>query len=74
MTDMRNIDDTVALMRQLAGAAASAILPHFRAGTAIDDKGSAAFDPVTEADRAGERAMRAILAEQAPEDAIIGEE
>lgn len=74
MTDMRNIDDTVALMRQLTGAAASAILPHFRAGTAIDDKGSAAFDPVTEADRAGERAMRAMLAEQAPEDAIIGEE
>ncbi|WP_126976063.1 inositol monophosphatase family protein [Frigidibacter oleivorans] len=32
------------------------------------------FDPVTEADRAAERAMRAVLARLRPEDAILGEE
>lgn len=37
------------------------------------DDGSA-FDPVTEADRASERAMRAILAQRRPDDAILGEE
>lgn len=73
-----DISDTLALMRQLSRAAASAILPHFRTGTTVDGKKTGypgeGFDPVTEADRAGERAMRAILAEAAPHDAIIGEE
>jgi len=41
---------------------------------APDNKAAAGFDPVTEADRACERAMRAILAERRPDDAILGEE
>jgi fructose-1,6-bisphosphatase/inositol monophosphatase family enzyme len=32
------------------------------------------FDPVTIADRAAEAAMRAVLAERRPQDAILGEE
>ena len=39
-----------------------------------DNKLAAGFDPVTEADRASERAMRAILAARRPDDAIVGEE
>lgn len=78
MTDSRDTDDILALMRRLAGAAASAILPHFRTGTAVDGKTApkpgGGFDPVTEADRGAERAMRAVLEAVAPEDAIIGEE
>lgn len=39
-----------------------------------DNKAAQGFDPVTEADRASERAMRAILARRRPQDAILGEE
>ena len=35
---------------------------------------SGSFDPVTEADRGAERAMRAVLAALRPDDAIQGEE
>lgn len=59
----------------LADAARRAILPYFRApGLTADTKEQNRFDPVTQADRAAERAMRAILQEQRPQDAILGEE
>ncbi|PWE33737.1 histidinol-phosphatase [Maritimibacter sp. 55A14] len=59
----------------LADAARDATLPHFRsAGLAADNKDPAGFDPVTEADRAAEARMRALLAEHRPDDAILGEE
>lgn len=60
----------------MAAAAAAAALPHFRShALAVDDKGGAAgFDPVTAADRAAEAAMRAVLAERRPQDAVLGEE
>ena len=59
----------------LADAARAAILPYFRASTlATDNKLYGGFDPVTEADRASERAMRACLAQQRPQDGILGEE
>ncbi|NHF71657.1 inositol monophosphatase family protein [Paracoccus sp. 12-3] len=59
----------------MADAARSRTLPLFRsAGLAPDNKLADGFDPVTEADRESERAMRAILAERRPEDAILGEE
>jgi myo-inositol-1(or 4)-monophosphatase len=59
----------------LADAARSAVLPFFRNTALIaDNKASQGFDPVTEADRAAERAMRRILAEMRPQDAILGEE
>ncbi|MCR9080193.1 MAG: inositol monophosphatase family protein [Hyphomonadaceae bacterium] len=67
--------DAVGIAQAMADAARSAILPHYRALTHIDNKeNGAAFDPVTEADQAGERAMRAVLEDLRPEDAIFGEE
>ena len=68
-------DDIVQTAHALADAAREAILPFFRAeGLLSDNKARAGFDPVTEADRAAERAMRDILAERRPEDSILGEE
>lgn len=59
----------------MADAARTAILPYFRSpDLSADNKDLAAFDPVTVADRNAETAMRAILAERRPQDAIIGEE
>jgi histidinol phosphatase-like enzyme (inositol monophosphatase family) len=63
-----------ALAEQLADAARAAILPFFRAGTLADNKAASGFDPVTEADRAAERAMRRVLAQAVPGDAVVGEE
>ena len=68
-------DDIVQTAHALADAAREAILPFFRAeGLRSDNKAGTGFDPVTEADRAAERAMRDILAERRPEDSILGEE
>ncbi len=59
----------------MADAARLAILPYFRAdGLVAENKLATGFDPVTEGDRAGEMAMRAILAERRPEDGVFGEE
>lgn len=67
--------DAVSVAKAMADAARAAIAPHFRALTAIDNKlDGADFDPVTEADRAAERAMRAVLEQMRPNDAILGEE
>lgn len=63
-----------AFMRRLAEAAAAETLPRFRASAAVDNKQAGGFDPVTEADRAAERAIRALIAETYPEHGILGEE
>ena len=60
-----------------AEASGSFILSHFRkeSGLRADDKGlGGKFDPVTIADRGAEEAIRAVLAQQRPDDGIIGEE
>ncbi len=61
-------------MRGLAKAAAEQTLPRFRQGSAVDNKLSAGFDPVTEADREAERAIRSLLEQQFADDGILGEE
>jgi histidinol phosphatase-like enzyme (inositol monophosphatase family) len=67
--------DLVSFAHRLADASGAAILPWYRAAPAITDKGSSAgFDPVTEADRAAERAIRALIAAEHPGHGIIGEE
>ncbi len=67
--------DAVSVANALADAARDAIRPHFRALKTIQNKKHGReFDPVTEADQAGERAMRAMLASLRPQDAIHGEE
>lgn len=69
-----SLSDDLEFAFRLADAAGEAILPFFRAGTAVDNKEAAAFDPVTEADRASEAAMRRLIAEHRPGDGVLGEE
>jgi histidinol phosphatase-like enzyme (inositol monophosphatase family) len=66
------ISDDITLAHALADAAGAAIRPFFRAPYIIEDKADAS--PVTEADRAAELAIRAILEQERPKDGIIGEE
>ena len=65
---------TTEFLFELADAADTETLPRFRSGIAIDDKRPGDFDPVTEADRASERAIRGLLASRCPDDPILGEE
>ena len=70
-----DVDDILKTAHAMAEAARSAVLPFFRSenlGTA--NKLTDGYDPVTEADKGAERAMRAVLAQMRPDDAIIGEE
>lgn len=67
-----NLDHDIALIEKLADAAGQVIRPHFRSGIAAERKPDTS--PVTAADRAGEEAIRAILASERPDDGIIGEE
>ena len=55
-----------------ADAAAAVVRPLFRSGLTAEVKGDRS--PVTEADRAAEQAMRAVLARHCPDHGIIGEE
>lgn len=67
--------EIIRVANALAEAARAATLPQFRRpGLVADNKHATGFDPVTEADRAAERAMRAILEAERPDDAILGEE
>jgi histidinol phosphatase-like enzyme (inositol monophosphatase family) len=66
--------ETLAFAHTLADAARAAILPFFRGGGAIENKADVGFDPVTQADKAAEQAMRALIRLHRPDDAIIGEE
>ncbi len=65
-------DADLALACRLADAAGEAIRHLFRAPFAIEAKPDAS--PVTQADRAAEAAMRAILEQERPADGIVGEE
>lgn len=58
----------------LAQHSATAILPYFRRNTAVAVKDGPVWDPVTEGDRAGERAIRKMIEERYPEHGILGEE
>lgn len=64
--------DDIALARHLADAAGAAIRPYFRAAFTIESKDDES--PVTQADRAAEAAIRAILETERPSEGIIGEE
>ncbi|MEM7295199.1 MAG: inositol monophosphatase family protein [Pseudomonadota bacterium] len=57
-----------------ANAALAKTLAPFRTQLAVDNKEFGSFDPVTEADRAAELAMRETLSKLRPEDGILGEE
>jgi myo-inositol-1(or 4)-monophosphatase len=60
--------------RAAAAAAAAELLARYEATPEGVATKSTATDPVSEADRAGERAIRAVLAERRPGDGVLGEE
>lgn len=69
--------DTALIRKTLldaADVAAAMTLPRFRQGIAVDNKWDEGFDPVTEADREAERAIRELIAERFPDHGLIGEE
>lgn len=69
------LDRLQAFAHRLADASGDAIRPFFRTALAVDDKpGRAHYDPVTEGDRAGERAIREIIDAEFPGHGILGEE
>ena len=60
---------------ELAREAARVTLPFFRSDIGHEDKGGAAgFDPVTEADKQAEAAIRRLIADRYPDHGVIGEE
>jgi histidinol phosphatase-like enzyme (inositol monophosphatase family) len=69
-----DIDRELQFLDALADAARAAILPHFRIGAPAETKRNDQFDPVTEADRGAERAIRALIAQHRPEAGVEGEE
>jgi myo-inositol-1(or 4)-monophosphatase len=65
----------ISFAHRLADASGAAIRPFFRQRIEVVHKpGVHAFDPVTEADKGAERAIRAIIDRERPQDAILGEE
>lgn len=76
---IRHLPDQAAALdataQRLADAARKAILPYFRRhDLSEENKLDDGYDPVTQADRAAEEAMRAILEAERPNDGILGEE
>ncbi len=74
---MSSIDqETVwAFFEELAVAAARETLPRFRSPLVVENKaGTDDFDPVTEADRAAEAALRRLIEARFPAHGIVGEE
>jgi histidinol phosphatase-like enzyme (inositol monophosphatase family) len=67
----RNLADFAALAERAADRARAEILPRFRK---VGFETKADGSPVTEADRAAEQAIRAVLREGDPSAAILGEE
>ncbi|GGK39832.1 histidinol-phosphatase [Salinarimonas ramus] len=68
--------DFASFVDDLATASGKAILPFFRTSLTASDKGGrgGVFDPVTEADKAGESAMRHLIKRAFPSHGIVGEE
>lgn len=72
--DDNALQELIAFACGLADAAGAAILPFFRAGIAVENKRTEAFDPVTEADRQAERVIRQQIEKTYPTHRIQGEE
>jgi histidinol phosphatase-like enzyme (inositol monophosphatase family) len=73
--DKATQNDLMRVANLLADAARIETLKLFRTqGLAADNKRPQDFDPVTEADRASEKAMRVVIERERPDDAILGEE
>ena len=59
---------------ELSAVARAAIAAELDAGLGFENKAETGFDPVTAADRAAERALRAAIEQRFPEHGISGEE
>lgn len=67
--------DFAAFVERLAQVSGELILPFFRSAIGAEDKSlGGVFDPVTEADRGAEAAMRRLIAQTFPAHGVIGEE
>jgi myo-inositol-1(or 4)-monophosphatase len=67
-------DELLEVALAAARAAADELVRHAREGVALLATKSSATDPVTVADHAAEEAIRRVLGERRPDDAILGEE
>jgi myo-inositol-1(or 4)-monophosphatase len=59
---------------ELSAIARAAIMAEVERGLVADNKSGGGFDPVTEADRAAERALRGLIESRYPDHGIWGEE
>jgi histidinol phosphatase-like enzyme (inositol monophosphatase family) len=59
---------------ELADIAGRVVLPYFRRALDVTDKGERRFDPVTEADRNAELALREAILARYPDHGVLGEE
>jgi histidinol phosphatase-like enzyme (inositol monophosphatase family) len=59
---------------ELADIAGRVVLPYFRRALDVTDKGERRFDPVTEADRNAEVALREAILARYPDHGVLGEE
>ena len=73
MTDIGilELEDFALELAHTAGGIAQA---HFRQPITVENKGATAFDPVTNADRAIERVLRAAIVARYPDHGIVAEE
>ena len=70
-----NLMDLDAFIVELNRASGAVILPLFRADHGLMDKGGPrGFDPVTDADKGAEAAIRALISKHYPNHGVIGEE
>ena len=70
-----SINERLSLALKLADHARTLTLPLFAGDMVVENKASGAdYDPVTNADKDAEAALRVMIADAFPDDAIIGEE
>ena len=71
---MAMIEELAAFAEELARIARGETLHRWADGSAAEDKGGGAYDPVTEADREAERVIREAIAARYPDHGVTGEE
>ena len=75
MLDLKGqFSEISSFFQELAVLAAEPALANFRRDIDVENKSTADFDPVTEADQNTERVVREKIRAQFPEHGIIGEE
>ncbi len=70
-TELLELEDFALDLAHTVGGIAKA---HFRRPITVENKGGSVFDPVTNADRAIERVLRAAIVDRYPEHGIVAEE